>query len=258
MPDAAPIKQVLLTVQFQPAMSQLNVLDLAAMRNVFADEYPLFNQVNRAGPMGYQPEVTTMQFALAGMPRLQFLEAQLSFEVMFQEDRISVGWNRTTPFSATSNYPGFEAVLARFESAIKHIRMFLVERGYPDPTPVSGEIAYTDVFVAADPQDFSLSLTKIYNIFDSNKPLVGMTGINMAWNSELAVPDVEGYCRASVVGPEMLPDGIPAAITQMSAHFNVGDIGWEQTAQRFLAVRETLSGVFHTLVNPSSFAISAE
>ncbi len=257
MPDAAPIKQLLLTVQFEPAMVTLDVTDLAGLRAVFADEFPIFNQINRAGPMGFRPEQSGMPFTVGtGMPRLQFVSADLAYEVMFQEDRVSFGWSRTSPFDAPSNYPGFESLLARLGSIIRRISVYLDEIGQPTAAASSGEIVYTDVFVVPQGETFGGSLASIFRLFNGASP-INPTGMSLVWNGELGLPDVQGFTQTSIIGPEMSGDGRVTAVMQSSAHFDLGELSWDSVPERFLAARGTIGRTFQELVNPNSFAMSS-
>jgi uncharacterized protein (TIGR04255 family) len=257
MPDAAPIKHLMLTVQFQPAMLSLNVTDLAGLRAIFADDYPIFNQLNRAGPMGFSLEQVGMPFSVgAGMPRLQFVSSDLAYEILFQEDRVSFGWSRTAPFEAPSNYPGFESILARLGLIVKRISDYLSELDQPSASASSGEIVYTDVFIVPEGKAFGDSLPSIFNIFNAASP-ISTTGLNLVWNGELQLPNVEGFTQTSILGPEMSADGRLTAVMQSSAHFNLGGLSWESVPERFLAARGTIGRTFQALVNPTSFAMSS-
>ena len=257
MSDAAPIKQLLLTVQFQPAMASLNVTDLAGLRAAFLDDFPIFNQIGRAGPMGFRPDQVVLPFGnVAGMPRLQFIDADLSHEILFQEDRVSVGWSRTSPFNAPSGYPGFESVLTLLGTVLGRIREYLGSIGQPALIASSGEIVYTDIFVLPGDRTFGDSLPTIFNFLNPASP-INPTGMNFVWNGDLGISGVEGYTQTSVVGPDMSADGRLTAVMQSSANFNLDGLSWEATPDRFLAVRDTIGRTFQALVNPSSFAMSS-
>lgn len=256
MYDAAPIKQVLVTIKFTPALHMLNIVNLAAFRNEFSFKYPIFNQVNRAGPMGFLPEQNVgVDIGQNAMPRMQMYSADLCKEVLFQEDRISVGWNRRTGYDQPPMYPGFEEIAQDLSSAVSILRSFLLTNFGVGIASDTAEIAYTNV-IAIDSDSLGESIARNFSIIAQSQ-FNEANAMNFAWQEPLSIQGSLGFAQYSILGPEMTVLQRPAAILQLSANFASMDTDWPELPARLLIAREVLSRRFKTLVNPAAYAISA-
>lgn len=157
-----PIDQVLLTVQFQPAVASMTILDWADLRDEFIEELPIFSQLPRAGAMPTKLDQVAMESPF-GLPRLAMSSSDLSLMVMMQDDRISVGWQRTVPLDTDPSYPGFKSLLDNAVELVSKIVTFISMRAAESPQFVAGELAYTNAFVLQNEQGVRVRrLTDIY------------------------------------------------------------------------------------------------
>lgn len=145
----APIVQMLLTVQFQPAAQSLTIIEWADLRALFEADFPVFAQVSRAGPMNPDPRVEQLTFAIGGegMPRLQLLSEDLAVVVYLQDDRVSVGWARRAPLDADPGYPGFDHLLGQLLSVLATVLKFIEERAVETVSLAAAEVVYDDAFL---------------------------------------------------------------------------------------------------------------
>ena len=101
--DNAPIVQLLLTMSFSPSLDDISIIDIAGLYEIFRPEFPVFRQIARAAPMSYTlidnepifPQIT-------GTPRVAFSTADTSKKIFFQNDRLSLGWDRISTLEAAA------------------------------------------------------------------------------------------------------------------------------------------------------------
>ncbi len=250
MNEAAPIVQLLLTAQFQHPAQNLTVFDYADLREVYA-EYPVRRHVPRAGPMPVMQPTTQVTEYVSDAPRLQFITEDLRWEVLFQEDRISVGWNRTSPLDEASGYPGFTAVLDRFIQEWRKLSIFLKERGGDPIAAGVGEVSYSDAFRLLNKDGTEKRMEEIFNNVKSMEEFrFNLVNINYTKIVKGAYP---AHVETNISGPALDPSGERAAFLRTTVRFAVEDE--PSLTARFDHAHRSAQEVFETLVNSGAFAI---
>lgn len=250
MNEAAPIVQLLLTTQFQQPAQNLTVFDYADLRDVYA-EYPVRRHVPRAGPMPVMQPKTQLTEYISDAPRLQFITEDLQWEVLFQEDRISVGWNRTSPLDEKSGYPGFNAVLKRFIDELSKLSIFLIERGSDAIAAGIGEVSYSDAFRLKKTDGTSRKMEEIFsNIRSIEEFRFNLVNLNY---TKIVKGDYPAHVETNISGPALDPSGERAAFLRTTVRFAVEDES--SLNARFDHAHLSAQEVFDTLVNPDAFAI---
>ena len=250
MNEAAPIVQLLLTTQFQQPAQNLTIFDYADLRDVYAD-HPVRRHVPRAGPMPVlQPTMQITEY-LSDAPRLQFLTEDLQWEVLFQEDRLSVGWNRITPLDQPAEYPGFIAVLARFKEQRRRLAEFLVSKGGENVAAGVGEISYSDAFRFKKADG---TTRRMEDLFANVRSVAEFTFslVNLTY-TRVIKGDYPAHVETNITGPGPDPSGELAAFLRTTVRFAVEDEASLST--RFDHAHVAAQDVFETLVKPDAFAI---
>ena len=242
----APITQVMLTLQFQPFLGALNIVQLADVRNLFAEGYPIFSQILRAGPMtGKLSELPIG--AESRMPRLQLIKSDLSGGIAFQEDRISLSWDRTALLEHDDGYPGFDAVLDEFLEAVRRVREHFVGIGIGIISPRVGEIIYTDRVITGRADGQQSNLGDVLSAFTPN--FAGDAVIyNASWKTPFAIEAFEGYINVEVKGPDLAPFDLVTANLQTMGSFDLVGCDWNDLRSPFLSVRGLIGDVYQKLV----------
>jgi uncharacterized protein (TIGR04255 family) len=111
--DQAPITQLMLTVQFFPHIQNLNPIDLADLYAPFRADFPVFEQVPRAGPMPLDVNDTVAEVSFGLAPRYRFVDNRNEFSIFLQNDRFSLNWGRVNALDGPSEYPGFDSILSK-------------------------------------------------------------------------------------------------------------------------------------------------
>ena len=205
-PDAInpPIVQLVLTASFEPALDNLSIIDLADLFRQFENEFPIFQQVNRAGPMSVNP--FDAQIDAGGMPRMMFASGDMDWQVAFQNDRLSMLWVRTKPLSEAPSYPGFTAVADRFSAALDTFRAWLEDRGLTMPNPSIMEVAYVDAFPIYDVDaGRQLQMSEIVKTINPTMKFP-MTSLAHRWTEPLGEA-YTGFALVEVTAPIALNDG---------------------------------------------------
>jgi uncharacterized protein (TIGR04255 family) len=248
--EAAPIVQLLLTTQFQQPAQNLTIFDYADLREVYA-EYPVRRHVPRAGPMPVMQPTTQITEYVSDAPRLQFMTEDLQWEILFQEDRISVGWNRTNSLENPSQYPGFTEVFNRFNKEFYKLSKFLLERGNDALKFEVGEVSYSDAF-RLDNKDGSLK--RMDEIFSNIRSIKNFSFnlVNLTY-TKIVKGDYPAHVETNISGPALDSSGERAAFLRTTVRFAVEDES--SLAARFDHAHLSAQEVFETLVNPDAFAI---
>lgn len=247
IPDNAPIVQLLLTVSFLPALPDLSIIDLADFYALFRQEYPVFRQVARAGPMSFSPMPEMADLGhMVGPPRLAFSTEETERQVLFQNDRLSYGWNRTSSLKSGPNYPGFSA---SFETLVRHLdvlRNWSSGRGI-EIRPAVAEIVYTDAFTLQS--SASENPTPLPELFTFMNPasLHPIMGFDYSWTEQLP-SELSGYIQASAAGPALSPEGVPVATLETTSYFDAST-KWDQLDQKFERAHQAIHGVYERVVN---------
>lgn len=236
-----PVVEMLLTVQFSPPLLNLNLLNIAELAGALKEQYPLFNQVDRAGPMSPfhgQPAA----FIASNMPRIMLLSEDLSFRVYFQDDRLSVGWNRVVGLSDPANYPGFDEIFTRFESTVSILQEFVQRHGFDIVGPVVGELVYVDQFVVSD------NGTDISQYFSFLDPTLTLSMSSMNYTMVSPHEASVGFTEAGVYGPFQLPTGEFVFGLQTTVRFGINEHGWDDLKGPFQEARQHANDTFQALV----------
>ena len=250
-PDEAPIVQLFLTVSFTPALSDLSILDLADVQLLFRDEFPIFKQLNRAGPMSFRLDRDEPDLArMMGLPRLAFSSEEAGTQVLFQNDRVSFSWNRTSTLKARPDYPGFESMFSAFEHHIKTIISWAGARGV-EIAPSVGELAYTDAFVLQTEDGTLRPISEIFG-FVSSAEKYSVLMFDYSWAESL--PDEqEGYLDVTASGPGSSPDGVDVATLETTARFDASG-GWGDLSRSFGSAHRAAHDLFRRVVKPTASA----
>lgn len=242
MTDEVPITQLLLTVSFEPSVGTLNVLQLADLYKQFQSEFPQFAQVQPAGPMTYKIE-TLPEVPSTGLPRLQFLTADSSKFILFQEDRFSFGWFRQSPLDEPANYPGFEALAQEALSRWSTARSWLAENVGLVVKPAVGEVLYSDAFETHGQDNVPIPLSSNFSFLNS----VGSKMLSFEHKWVEPLPEEEGIAVVNIQGPALTVYGRPVATMTSSANFKAAD-DWDNLAPQIENVRQALGEIFKRLV----------
>ncbi|WP_174298867.1 TIGR04255 family protein [Sphingomonas bacterium] len=250
-PDEAPIVQLFLTVSFTPALSDLSILDLADVQRLFRDEFPVFKQLKRAGPMSFQLEQNEPDLAqIMGLPRLAFASESTGTQVLFQNDRVSFSWNRTSTLDAKPDYPGFDALFTQFK---RHIGAIVSWAGARDIeiAPSVGELAYTDAFTLQTEDGTPRCISDIFG-FVSPPEKNPAYMFDYSWAESL--PDEQdGYLDVTASGPASSPDGVEVATLETTARFDASG-GWSDLSRPFGSAHQAAHGLFRRVVKPATSA----
>lgn len=199
-----PIAQLVLTVSFEPTLDNLSIIDIADLFRQYERDFPIFQQVNRAGPMSTNP--FEVKIDGGGMPRTMFANEALDWQVAFQNDRLSLLWARAKPLDQVPDYPGFTVVADRFASALATFKRWLEDRGMAIPTPSVAEVAYVDAFSINDSE--SGRQRKMSEIIKTINPVLAfpMSSLQHSWTEPLR-EGCDGYALVEITAPIALTDG---------------------------------------------------
>lgn len=250
--ENAPVVHLLLTVSFSPPLDLLTIIDIAEVYGLFREEFPVFQQISRAGAMTLQspPPLT---FESTGLPpRVSFSTADLSYAVLFQGDRLSMGWTRTSPLGSAAGYPGFEVLFARFVAKMGILRSWLSERG-SHAVPQVGELVYTDAFAQEAPtRSSALRPSDLFGVInpDISFPI---DRIECSWVEPLPSDQV-GFARASVNGPGLSPSGSKIFTLETTVTFDLSAVGWGGLGRAFEMAHGVGTDIFKRVVKPNALA----
>lgn len=243
--DNAPIVHLLLTASFAPAIELLSIIDLAELFKLFEADYPVFQQLHRAGQMSANAQTGTFMVEnVSTSPRVSFTSADLSSFMFFQDDRFSMGWNRST---ASDIYPGFQAVYDQFERNLAIVNSWLSDRG-SNVVPVVGELVYTDVF-AMPPVALGDALSKTFTVMEPFGTF-RTNSLECAWIESLPEGG-EGFARVKVAGPALSPAGEPVLMFETTISFNLAGFPWHNIHTGFEMAHGVGHDVFRRVVNPA-------
>ena len=251
--DNAPVVQLLLTVQFEPELTDLSIVDLADLFERYRERYPNFEQIVRAGPMSPDPITQTVTLAAPAMPRVGFYTQARDEHVLFQEDRLSVGWQRVTPPGEPSGYPGFSQVEAQLMSEFDTLRSWLRDRFEVEIAPVVAEVSYTDMF-PLHRGDVTL-VENIGDVFRFAEP--GGERPILFFSNSWAEPLGEngGHVQSTASGPLPQFGGLPGL--QLESTARIDSRGPWSTLPRSLEIMHShILEIFREVVKPEAYAKS--
>jgi hypothetical protein len=183
------LQELVMAAHFEAPLP-LGVMDLADWVNNFSD-YPIVQQILPAGPINLPiPGVQQLQFPIGidmGMvlPRMLLRTADGRFTVQLQGDRIGMGWSRIEPVGAPAEYPGFDAILSRWNEVLLRLEAW-VERRFNSQTKYRlVELNYAN----AAPLEVAGKIRRISEIFRFVEPGGRpVNQFNVSW-VELVYPD---------------------------------------------------------------------
>ncbi len=224
--DSAPVVQLILTMSFQQPLD-LTIVDTAEVAGLFADDYPVYRQIDRAAAMLAAPVTVADITQIVGLPRLQFAAEDLTSHILFQNDRLSFGWNRQTPLEDSPDYPGFAATFAKFEQHLSTLREWADARETPI-TPAVGELHYTDAFSLSD----TLPPKRADQFRFFNPDFVyPVASFNFSWMQAI-VEGRPGFIQGIIASPGTSPAGVKISTLQTIARMDV-TAGWDAVAGEF-------------------------
>ena len=241
--------QLVLTVSFQQPLD-LTIVETAEVASLFADDYPVYRQIDRAGIMAAAPVAVPDITQMIGLPRLQFAAEDLTSQILFQNDRLSFGWNRQTPLDHKPDYPGFAATFATFEQHLSTLREWADDRETPI-MPAVGELHYTDAFSLAD-----MPAPKRADQFRFFNPdfIYPVASFNFSWVQAI-VEGRPGFLQGIIASPGTSPAGVKICTLQTIARMDV-TAGWDAVASEFAQAHQAIHEVYNRVVNPAALAKS--
>jgi len=248
----APVVQLLLTVSFSPPIENLTILDLASVAALFRDEFPVFQQIARAGPMSAQANADHAIFPawVSATPRISMSSTESRFQLLFQNDRLSFGWVRGSSLDEPNDYPGFTEIFENFETHVGQIVAWAKQVG-SEIRPAIGEIVYTDAF----PLTMGKPLSDIITLLNP----IGKLPVN-SFNYNWTQPwpnEREGYVEGLFAGPGLSPEGTYVATLETSARFEI-NAAWDGVEAAFKDGHAVMKDIYEQLVKPPYRATSDE
>lgn len=248
--DGAPIVQLLLTVGFAQPISDLSLIDLADIARLFTDDLPVFQQVNRASPMppglDDQQALQALYLPAMGLPRLSLTTTDRRDQLLFQDDRLSFGWMRTTPLGAPHDYPGFRETYARFSGYLNALAEWVASKQLP-VLPAVGEAVYTDAFEVGD-------RSVLADIFSPLNPDSKLPMNNLQYSFQQRWPDDRtGHIAGTFGGPQLSPDGMFIMTLETTGRFALLE-GFDAMASEFTEAHQLMRNTFECLVKPAARA----
>lgn len=249
-----PVVTVMLTVQFEPALSSLTILDIARLFELFEAQYPVFTHVNRAGAMITDPRTITPGGvievnALDRLPRVSFSSPDLGRAIFFQDDRVSVNWQRQSPLDEETDYPHFDGLLESLNSELDTLLSWLQTNQFPSVVPSVAEVAYSNAF-NLQIGDRRRSMSEIFTFFN-NPRQAPMSAFNFAW-SELVRPveysgtEITGVLNMQT-GIGLSPAGSPVALFSLTGNSVVtGD--WDSLSEVLTEVHDRVAEIFDAAI----------
>lgn len=218
----APVTQVMITIQFN-AFRPLNALEIARLYSGFESEFPVFDQVQAAGPMAYtlgQIEGSeAVEYEVPTIPRLSFSTADGGQLILIQNDRFSYGWVKAHSIDEAKAYPGFEHVLENFERLFEGFLASITRVADGTVHPKVAEIAYINALPERDSGNNSIRLSDIYTFLNRSDTPVAINGYNYSWNEKLGV--VDGVLSVVAAGPVWLPNKVPGSSLSLTSTFKL-------------------------------------
>lgn len=241
-----PVVQLILTASFAPTLDTLNMLDIADLFGEFREHYPVFQHLPRAGPMSFVPFQASLELN-HNMPRVGFGNADISEQFMFQNDRLTFAWTRTTGLSENANYPGFDAIASKLYGGLEILRKWLMKRGHAEPVPIVGEVFYDDAFSILLPSGVSRGVEDVFTFMDPSHRSDRLA-FQHSWTESLQ-GEVPGFAHVSVSAPALLADGSSAIRMITSVSFDAAQ-NWAAMRERFSVAHGAALGIFDRVVKP--------
>lgn len=244
-----PITEMVLTTQFEPSLLALGILDVATVFESFKDRFPVFKEVPQAGPMRPDPR-SAVTHAISAIPRLQFATEDLSRLVLFQNDRFSFAWQRTTSLEEQCDYPTFEPILEEYISERGRFLDAVRRLPFPEIRPLAIEVAYVNALTLGK-EGKRRRVSDVVTFFDNPReaPLISL---DVSWTELLRAEEQELRSELSGVvnvscGPGNSPEGDPMLILSLTAVADARNVDWNDVSL-FEEAHAKISEVFKSSV----------
>jgi uncharacterized protein (TIGR04255 family) len=210
------LQELVMAAHFQVPLP-LGVMDLADWVVHFSD-YPIVQQLPPAGPAYLPTPGVQLQHNIeldlgVMLPRMLLRTADGRFTVQLQGDRFGMGWARIEPVGAPAEYPGFEAMLRRWNEVLSRFETWVERRFHSKTNYRLIELNYAN----AAPLEADGKPRRISEIFRFVQPGTrGVNQFNVNW-IERVYPDdqpgqpFKGVITAAVVMAQA-PPNIPVLI----------------------------------------------
>lgn len=244
--DGAPVVQLLLTLSFQSPLVGIGIIELGEIASLYRDSFPVFSAIKRAMNMGTDPNEISV--TIGTTPRISLSSGDARYNIFIQEDRLSYGWNRTSPLDEPHDYPGFNASYATLRRHISRLSDWAAVRGQ-SLSPAVGEVVYTDAFVL--PSDGAVD--HIYaNLVPP--PEYNASSFSSAWTRDWP-GSRSGYVQGIIQSPAISPEGVATTTLESTARFWSGG-NWDACDAAFEEGHAAITNVFETVVKSSARAKS--
>lgn len=222
-----PVTEAMITVQFGEALLQLNALHIADIYQSFSAAFPMYDQVQPAGPMPYKlthlDGSEPLEYEQSTFPRLRFQSIANGRVLMLQADRFSYGWQRNAFLDTPEEYPGFDLMLREFVANWELLQRWVAERFAIYLQPAVAEVAYINMIRTISADGERRRLSDIYSFLNPEPvsliPPVPINGYSYSWNEKLIVSD--GILALTATGPAVLADGMPSTMFSLAATFKL-------------------------------------
>ena len=220
-----PVSEVALAVQFEPE-PRLTSLDLVPLRAVFADAYPIAQEMPplpRMEPHG----APILQFT-TGMdtPRYWFASHDQVKLVQVQRDRLAVNWRR----QSADPYPRYSSIKPRLVDAWEKFTGHLDSLGHPAPRPDVAEVTYVNPIEVAGSGVWERhdEIAKVFTHWYTPPPTVpGLELTTAGFNLQYRMPDVDGSLSVTVDPVTNSSNGALAFLLTLVALAEVKDRGFD-------------------------------
>jgi uncharacterized protein (TIGR04255 family) len=204
------LQELVIASHFQ-ATIPLGVMDLADWVSHFGD-YPVVQQLPQAPPANVLPAGQQIAFGFGGpeLPRMFLRSPDGRYSVQFQQDRFAIGWQRIEPPGTPAAYPGFPAMLQRWDAALDRFLKWTEAKFGFQPVPRLAEVSYLNAALL-EQNGVSKRISEVFRFVQPSGRR--LNAFNTSWIERLYPndpPDVQRGTITAVVGLSHAPPAIPA------------------------------------------------
>lgn len=249
-----PVVTVILTVQFTPALSALTMLDVVGVFDLFKDRYPVFAQINRAGPMIVNPlkgAVFDLTQPDQQLPRVAFTSEDSSRAIYFQDDRVSLSWSRQSGLDEPTDYPGYEGLRdSLLEEADRFVR-WSSANNFPEVRPATAEVLYINAF-RMDLGDRRRAMSEVFTFFN-NPRKARMVALDFAWTEFVRPPELVAGAKDTSglvhmqTSSGIAPTGKPVVTFQLTGT-SQADHTWNEMKRTLDEVHDRIAEIFDAAI----------
>lgn len=249
-----PLVQMLMTLQFQPALNRVSVFDLAGVMAGFRQQFPTASEVPAAGPMVYSfsqlDGSEEVPFDATTTPRLKLTNPDTHETLLFQHDRMSFGWVRGGGIDSDHDYQGFDHSYERLMEIFFELQERIAQYLEISVSCVAGEIAYTNALPLDDEDGTRRKLSTIFTFLNGTRSFE-MRGWEFAWNEVLSH---DGILAVKAEGPAVIPGNKEAGILSLTATFPVATLDEDELKRQFTDHHDQVYSTFQRIVYPDRLA----